>query len=332
MSTVNSINESVSEVQGPTDDINKNESRKAWTMEMLMNGGDISANRTNEEVLMSDDERMFLYARAVHSNHSIQYHLHQIMERQRVVNEYRNMTMEGMDLIPLESNLHKFHPVIISQIINMIESDNFWHHKTFESVMSDLRNMWTDGIRELENSRMYCTNNDENNNEMDGVEVIDLCSVSWSKNDTLSEAKESIKQESQDKSKHDGMDEMEAELKTVESDSTTKSDKVESAMMCWEPTSNLSEEKHHEESEKVMKKPIEKTEKPKHGEEHVEPTLDTGSRLNILTEEFSWEREVDASTLETEEPDQQQVVYITNLEDGLRENGTKLYDEESLNK
>ena len=189
MSTVNSINESMSEVQGPTDDNNKNESQKARTMEMLMNDGDISVNTTNEEESMSDDEKMFLYARTVHSNHSIQYHMHQIMEQQRMVDECRNMTMEGMDLIPLESNLHKFHPVIISQIINMIESDNFWQRKTFESVMSDLRNMWTEGIQELENSRMYCTNNDENNDEMDGVEVIDLCSVSQSKNDTLSEEK-----------------------------------------------------------------------------------------------------------------------------------------------
>ena len=146
LSTVNSINESMSEVQGPTDDNNKNELRKAWTMEMLINSGNISANMMNEEVSMSDDEKMFLYARAVHSNHSIQYHMHQIMERQRVVDEYRNMMMEGMDLIPLESNLHKFHLVIILQIINMIESDNFWHCKTFESVMSDLRNMWTEGI------------------------------------------------------------------------------------------------------------------------------------------------------------------------------------------
>ena len=199
LSTVNSINESMSEVQGPTDDNNKNESRKAWTMEMLMNSGNISANATNEEVSMSDDEKMFLYARAMQSNHSIQYHMHQIMERQRVVDEYRNMTMEGVDLIPLESNLHKFHPVIISQIINMIESDNFWHRKTFESVMSDLWNMWMEGIQELENSRMCCTNNDKNNNEMDGVEVIDLCSVSQIKNDTLSEGKESAKQESWDK-------------------------------------------------------------------------------------------------------------------------------------
>ena len=239
----------MSEVQGPTDDNNKNESRKAWTMEMLMNVGDISANTTNEEVSMSDDERMFLYARAVHSNHSIQYHMHEIMEWQRVVDKYRNMMVEGMDLIPLESNLHKFHPVTISQIINMIKSDNFWHHRTFESVMSDLRNMWTEGIQELEKSRMYCTNNDENNNEMDGVEVIDLCRVGQSKNDTLSEGKESAKQESWDKSKHKGTDKMEAELKTVKSDSMTKTDKVKSAMMCWEQRSGFSKEETHEEPE-----------------------------------------------------------------------------------
>ena len=225
--------------------------------------------------------------------------------------------MEGMDLIPLESNLHKFPPVIISQIINMIESDNFWHRKTFESVMSNLQNMWAEGIQELGNAHMYCTNNNENNNEMDGVEAIDLCSVSQSKNDTFSDRKEHAKQESQDKSKHDGMDKMEVELKTMRNESTTKMKKVESAMMCWEPTSNLSKEETHEEPEKVAKKPAEKTEKQKHEEEHVRPTLDTGSQLEISIEEFSWEREADRSTLETEEPDQQQIVYITNLKDGL---------------
>ena len=124
-STENSINELTPMAQGPTEDDNKNESRKAWTMEMLVDGFDNSANTTSEEESMSDNERMFLYARAVHSNHSIQYHMHQIMERQRVIDEYRNMTMEGLALIPLESNLHQSHPVIISQIINMIESDYF---------------------------------------------------------------------------------------------------------------------------------------------------------------------------------------------------------------
>ena len=199
----------------------------------------------------------------------------------------------------------------------MIESDNFWHCKTFESDMSDLWNMWVEGIKELENAHMHCTNNDENNNEMDGVEVIDLCSVSQNKNDIFSEGTESTKQESQDKSKHDGMDNMEVELKTMRIKSTTNKGKVESAMMCCEPTSNFSKGDTHEELKKVAKKPAETMEKQKHEEEHVRPTLDTDSRLKISIEEISWEREADESTVETEEPDQQQIVYITNLEDGL---------------
>ena len=169
-----------------------------------------------------------------------------------------------MDLIPLESNLHKFHPMIISQIINMIESDIFWHCRSFESVMSDLPNMWAEGIQELENSHMYCANNNENNNDMAGVEVIDLCSVSQSKNDTFSDGKASLKQESQDKLKHDGMDKMEVELKTMRNESTLKMEKVESAMMCWETMSNLSKEETHKEPEKVVKNPVAKTEKQKH--------------------------------------------------------------------
>ena len=58
-----------------------------------------------------------------------------------MVNDYRNMRMEGMNLIPLESDLHKYDPVI-----NIFEADNFWYRKMFESVMSDFRNMWTEGI------------------------------------------------------------------------------------------------------------------------------------------------------------------------------------------
>ena len=47
---------------------------------MLTNGGDILTNTMNEAESMSEDEKKFLYARVVHSNHSIQYHMHQIME------------------------------------------------------------------------------------------------------------------------------------------------------------------------------------------------------------------------------------------------------------
>ena len=108
--------------------------------------------------------------------------MQQIFEQQKVVNEYRSMMMEGMDLTPLELNLHKYDPVIISQIIQMIETDIFWHQKTFESVLTDLWKMWKEGIHELENASMYCTENGEIHNDMDGVEVIDLCSVSQSEN------------------------------------------------------------------------------------------------------------------------------------------------------
>ena len=91
------------------------------------------------------------------------------------------------------------------------------------------------------------------------------------------EGKESTKQESQDKSKHDTADKMEAELRTIGSKSTTKNKKVESVMMCWESTSNFTVEKPHKEPEKVVKKPVEKMEKLEHEEEHVEPTLNTGN-------------------------------------------------------
>ena len=109
------------------------------------------------------------------------------------------MMMEGMDLSPLELNLHKYDLEIISQLIRMIETDVFWHHKTFESVLSSLWNMWTEGIHELENTSMYCKNNTETNNEMDGVEVIDLCSASQTKNKVCGKGKEIAKQESRDK-------------------------------------------------------------------------------------------------------------------------------------
>ena len=193
--------------QGPADEDDENESHKVWTMEMLTNNSDISTSMMNEQ--MSKDDKKFLYARTVHSKHLIQYHMHQIIEQQKVVDEYKSMTMEGMDLSPLESNLHKYDPVIISQIIKMIKTGIFWYHKTFESVLSNLQNMWMEGIHELENTSMYCTNNTKTDDEIDQIEVIDLCSASQTKTEACGKGKESAKQESQDKMKSDATDRME---------------------------------------------------------------------------------------------------------------------------
>ena len=182
-------------VQGPSDDNDKNKLQKAWTMEMLMYDGNISMSIMNEPKQVSEEDKKFLYGRAVHSNHLIQYHVQQIIKRQKVVDKYRSMTMEGMGLTPLELNLHKYDPVIISLIIQMIEADNFWHQKTFESVLTNLQRMWNKGIHKQEDLSMYCTENNQINNEMDGVEVIDLCSESKTRTGKQHEGKESSKQE-----------------------------------------------------------------------------------------------------------------------------------------
>ena len=94
---------------------------------------------------------------------------------------------------------------------------------------------------------------------------------------------------------------------------------------------DLPEQEPHKEQEKVEKKPIEKMEKPKHEEEHVEPTLNIGNQLKISVEEFSWEREDNGSTLDMQETEQQELVYMTNLKNGLQEDGMELYDEEGPN-
>ena len=156
-------------LQGPTDDDDENESQKAWTMEMLTSDSDISVNMMNELKQMSEEYRKFLYARATYSNHSIQYHMQQIIERQKVVDEHRSMTMQGMGLTHLESNLHKNDPVVISQIMQMIEVDNFWHLKTFEAVLTDLWRRWDEGIHEQKDVPTHCTENNEINDEMEGI-------------------------------------------------------------------------------------------------------------------------------------------------------------------
>ena len=81
--------------------------------------------------------------------------------------------------------------------------------------------MWSEGIQELENARSHCTNNDENNNEMEEIEVIDLCSVSRCENDPIPEGEESAMQESQDRSKHDKTDRKLVGFTTVMDDPTT---------------------------------------------------------------------------------------------------------------
>ena len=183
-------------VQGPMGDGNEIESWKVQMMEMLMNDSDISMTMTSRPEQTNGDYKKFLYARVMHSNHTIQYHMQQIMERQKVVDEYRSMMVDRMDLTTLESNSYKSDLVVILHIIHMIEVDNFWHQKTFEVILVDLQRSCNEEIHEQENKALHCTENDKTNRKLDEKEVIDLCSESWTTTSEICKGGESKKQES----------------------------------------------------------------------------------------------------------------------------------------
>ena len=82
------INKESDTVQGPTSYDDEIESQKAWTMGMPMIDGDISTMDSEELKRIEDKNKNFLYARAVHANHMIQHHMHEISECQQVVDEY----------------------------------------------------------------------------------------------------------------------------------------------------------------------------------------------------------------------------------------------------
>ena len=90
-----------------------------------MINGDISMMETEELEQIEDNNKKFLYARAVHANHMIQHHMHEILECQRVVDEYQSMANGERDVIPLESDQYKNDLVINQHIMQMIDTDIF---------------------------------------------------------------------------------------------------------------------------------------------------------------------------------------------------------------
>ena len=121
-----------------------------------MNNSYISMTMTIEIEQAREDYKKYLYARATHM---IQYHMKQNMEHQKVVDKYRSMMEEERDLTPLESNLYKSNPGVISRIIHMIEVDNFWQQKTFEVVLADLWRNWNKEVYKQENRTLHCKEN-----------------------------------------------------------------------------------------------------------------------------------------------------------------------------
>ena len=71
----------------------------------------------------------------MHASHM----MHEISERQRVIDEYRSMMDEGREMIPLDSDLYKSDPVINQHIMQMIDTDIFWYRETFKEVLTELQ-------------------------------------------------------------------------------------------------------------------------------------------------------------------------------------------------
>ena len=104
-----------------------------------MNDGDISMIDSEELTRIKDKNKKFLYARAVHANHMIQYHLNEISEHQRLVDEYQSMADGGRDTIPLESDEYKSDPVVNQHTMQMIDTDIRWNEQTFREIITELR-------------------------------------------------------------------------------------------------------------------------------------------------------------------------------------------------
>ena len=118
--------------------------------------GNISTMDSEERTRIEEKNKNFL-SRAMHATHMIQHHMHELSERQRVIDEYRSMMDEGQEMIPLESDLHKSDLVINQHIMQMIDTDIFWYGETFKAILMELRK-----IRHGETTMNACETLDEN--------------------------------------------------------------------------------------------------------------------------------------------------------------------------
>ena len=103
---------------------------------------------------------------------------------------------------------------------------------------------------------MHCTEHSKINNEMDGIEVIDLCSESQTKNSELHEGKESTKQESQDKMKTNTVTRMKSKNRPRKGKPTAESEENKTAMICWDDLKDSLGKEPYIESENEGEKPI----------------------------------------------------------------------------
>ena len=135
--------------------------------------------------------------------------------------------MEAMSLIPLESTLYKNDPVVISQTIQMIEVGNFLHLKTFELVLTEFWRRWDEVFCKQTDVSTHCIENCKINDELDGKEVIDLCSENQTTTSELHNSEESTKQKSQEKLKSKTITWLESKTRPEKDTQMAESEEIE---------------------------------------------------------------------------------------------------------
>ena len=184
--------------------------------------GDISTTKADDKEQIEVSNKKFLYARAVHSNHMVQHHMQQILEHQRVVNEYRSMADEETELILLESNIYKTDPAINQYIMQMINTDISWYEKTFGAILMELQ--------KIQNGKTIMQTSEESSEK----EMINHCDESHVTLSNLSLYRGEKAQKDHDNIMSESVSSKVQKNWHRKSFQINKNEGVELAMMCWE--------------------------------------------------------------------------------------------------
>ena len=194
-------------------------------MGMPMIDGDISTIDPEELKQIKDKNKNVLYARAVHTDHMIQHHMHEISERQQVVDEYQSMIDGGREMIPLESDQYKNDLVINQHIMQMIDTDIFWYRETFRAILMEL---WK--ICNGETAMKTC----EELNEKESYESAMMCLESLDDSEQTSKKRKTHSQSEAMNDKADGMDDKRHNLNIPVDDLQLRADDYALTLATWE--------------------------------------------------------------------------------------------------
>ena len=202
--------------------------------------------------------------------------MQQIMERRKVVDKYRSMMVERMDLIPLESNSYKSDPVVISHTIQMIEVIFFGILRPFRQSYPTSREDRTKNSMKIKISP--CT-----------VQKKTKLIESWMRKKLLTSVVkvglQPVKSTMEKKAGNEKfMTQRRAKQSLLESKNRPEKDhqvdeteEIKVVMMCWENSAGSLGKEPYKETDDQEESADKEMQKLKDEEEHVNSTLHTGN-------------------------------------------------------